>query len=154
MKYEFKIISTDNYELVYIDRKKEEKSLKFTKDVALTKKLQELQMKGRLKLQKMLKEMGMTKGDLIERKEIDGKIIYDDHLYREYEEEATGLVSIEVLDDIFGIKFNMTLTELLEDMGINAESTSVKDTEQVQLFLTKFITIITRGENNEEAPSK
>ena len=61
MQYEFKYISTDNYELVYTNTKKEEVKIPFTRTTKMARDLQRIQVDARMEMYSGLAEKGMTK---------------------------------------------------------------------------------------------
>lgn len=146
--YEFKFISTDNYELRYTDKDKNEKVIPFTRTIEMASKLQSIEKRARLSMYKDLTEMGMTKDDLVVVKEINGKRIYDESNYVSYEQNYMDLARYEIINEIFELCFKKNLNDLLIDMGLTEKS----DPKQVELFSNKFATIII-GKDKEETPS-
>ena len=68
IKYNFRYVSTDNYELSYTSVKGEEKTIPFRRTIAMAKKIQGVQATARLKMYQELTEQGITKNDLIIKK--------------------------------------------------------------------------------------
>lgn len=153
MEYSFKYISTDCYELHYVDKNNQETVKPFKRTVEMAQKLQGIYASARLKMYKDLTKQGITKKDLIiEIKNNDGSISYDESNFREYEEEYTkqegALILTEIINDCFG----MQIADLIEDMGIDPYSNDINDVQQVALFSQK-LTMILRGEDNTKTPS-
>ena len=102
MKYEFKELSLDNYELTYTSKDGKKKILPFKRTVELATKLQGADANARLKMLDYLTKQGKTKQDLIiERTSVDGKIIVDESNYREFEANFIQKEAIDLLIDIF-----------------------------------------------------
>ena len=99
MQYEFKYISTDNYELVYTNTKKEEVKIPFTRTTKMARDLQRIQVDARMEMYSALAEKGMTKEDLIIKRN-DGKVIAIDATTA-YSKKVNVLVieSEELLDE-------------------------------------------------------
>ena len=103
----YSIVKTgiDDYKLTIKATKRE---IDFKRDVNFMKKIQSCNAKGRILMIKQLKESGLTKDDLIERKETtdeNGKVvvIYDDSMFRYMEQEcikdATGQVMLDLMNE-------------------------------------------------------
>lgn len=153
LKYEFKYISLDKYELIYTDKNKKEVVIPFTRTVEMATKLQGIEKRARLSMYKDLTEQGMTKEDLIVKKEkiVNGKTktIFDETNYKLYEKEYLDVARYEIINEIYRMCFKMELADLLKSMGVD-EKTNPSD---VQLFSEKFALIIA-GKNKEESPSE
>ena len=133
MKYEFKKIDSDTTELRYKD-----KVFTIKKDIDLIKRMQECNVKARTKLMIELTKAGMSKKDLvIERKE-GSKTYYDNSNFLDVEEAYIQEASQEVYDDICKKYFNMNLTELMTDIGLDFKSTT--EMESFGLDLTRSLT--------------
>lgn len=154
MKYEFKKIATDEYQLVYTNFKNETitKNAKLTIDIA--KEIQGSVMKARLKMYKELTDLGMTKEDLIVKKN-DGKgnITYDETNYQEFEnkyiEEERGITINEIFKKMFGIGIEEFIIEMY---GSEENVANAKDFDnQMMIFGQKFALILKGG---EETPSE
>lgn len=155
MKYEFKKIDIDNYELIYETKDKKEKRIPFKRTIKMAKELNGITMKARINLATKLSEMGLTKNDLIIKKEIgNGKVIYNETNYKALEDEAIQEQSLLTTNQIIEDCFNMNIQELFEDMGINTNESNVSETlaNQITLFTQKFLTIVKGGEE-EKNPS-
>ena len=86
MKYEFIKVDLDTYKLVYTSKDKKEVSIEFKRTIEMAEKLQGIETTARLNMYKELSKQGITKNDLIIKKD-DGKghITYDETNYQEYE---------------------------------------------------------------------
>lgn len=153
IKYNFRYVSTDNYELSYTSVKGEEKTIPFRRTIAMAKKIQGVQATARLKMYQELTEQGITKNDLIIKKvNGDGTITYDETNYRLYEEEYVQIQSALILNEVVETCFNMSISDLLLDMGIDPNTTDKDIVKQVELFSKEFTTII-GGKDEIKSPS-
>lgn len=155
MKYEFKKIDIDSYELIYTSKNKEEKRLPFKRTIKMAKELNGITMRARINLATKLSEMGLTKDDLIIKTETgNGKTIYNEANYKILEDEAIQEQSLLTTNQIIEDCFNMNIQELFEDMGIDTNESNVSETlaNQITLFTQKFLTIVKGGEE-EKIPS-
>ena len=118
MKYEFKELSLDNYELHYVSKDGKKKVLSFKRTIELAQKLQSADANARLKMLDYLTKLGKTKNDLIIEKIENGKIIVDETNYREFEANFIQKEALELLVDIFKTLFNGTPDEIMLDMGV------------------------------------
>lgn len=116
----YSIVKTgiDDYKLTIKATKRE---IDFKRDVNFMKKIQSCNAKGRILMIKQLKESGLTKDDLIERKETtdeNGKVvvIYDDSMFRYMEKEcikdATGQVMLDLMNDTLGEEIDSIVSEM------------------------------------------
>lgn len=152
MKYEFIKIDLDTYKLVYTNKDKKEVSIEFKRTNEMAKNLQGITAKARIKMFQQLSSMGLTKDDLIIKKE-DGKghTTYDETNYQEFEKGFIEEESIIVTNEMIEKCFKMNIKQLFEDMGLNFENVASQDIKQIELFTQKFVTII-KGEE-ENSPS-
>ena len=149
--YKFEFISTDNYQLVYTNKFGSKVVKPFTRDVKLARDMQRIQVNARLEMLKDLSDRGMTKDDLvIKRNNADGTITYDETNYREYEQSYLQLASAEMLEKVVKQMFNMSLENLLIDMGVDLNSTNINDNKSVEMFAIKFCKILTGKDEAEE----
>ena len=117
-QFEIKKIGEDEWELKSLVN---ENSIKFKRNVKLAKAIQDITPNARLKMIKFLKEKGLTKDDLIDKKVKNGKIIYDDTAYRELE---NGFIRDETANftyELFNVVFGKTPEELTVYLGITNE---------------------------------
>ena len=133
MKYEFKKIDDDTTELIYKDKR-----FTIKKTVDLVKKMQECNVKARTKLMMDLTKAGMTKKDLTIERHEGSKTYYDNSNFLDVEESYIQTASQEVYDDICMEYFNMNLTELMTDIGLDFTSTT--EMEKFGLDLTRSLT--------------
>lgn len=120
-QFEIKKIGENEWELKSLVNTN---SMKFKRDVKLAKGIQEITPNARLKMIKFLKEKGMTKDDLIEKKVKNGKIIYDETAYRELENGFIRDETINFTYELFNLVFGKTPEDLAVYLGItnNEES--------------------------------
>ncbi len=117
-QFEIKKLGEDEWELKSLVN---ENSIKFKRNVKLAKAIQDITPNARLKMIKFLKEKGMTKDDLIDKKVKNGKIIYDETAYRELE---NGFIRDETANftyELFNVVFEKTPEELTVYLGITNE---------------------------------
>lgn len=114
MKYKFERIDNDTTRLSY-----KEKEFAIKRDVELTKKIQGIYMKARTKMMVDLAKEGITKKDLvIERKE-NGKTYYDNSNITEIEQNYIQMASLDLYNEICKSSTDMSIDELMEDIGLN-----------------------------------
>lgn len=119
MKYEFKEIGLDEYELHYINKDGKEVIKPFKRTIELAHKLASADKEARMELFTYLTSVGKTKDDFIIKKEVDGKIIYDETNYREFESNFLQNKALEIALKLYKDLFGMDFTELVLDMGLN-----------------------------------
>lgn len=147
--YEFKYVKENTFKLIYTNKKGEKVEKQFVRDVEIAKRLQQIQAKARLKMLAELTKLGMTKEDLVIRKEVEkGKVVYDETNYKENEKVFIEIESLNTIDEIFKDYLGLGIVDLLSDMGMDINSDKQEDALFVELFTKKFITIIT---GNQEA---
>lgn len=147
-KYEFKTISTDQFELHY-DKKSgdtiEHKVIPFKRTIEMARKLQSLDATARFNMLTYLNSIGKTKKDLIvERKTDDGKIEVDETNYREFENAFLMEERFKLANDVFLMTLGMDLLTILQEIGLDNEQDSL-------LFSTKLRMILTGEEENKNA---
>lgn len=120
-QFEIKKLGEDEWELKSLVNTN---SMKFKRDVKLAKGIQEITPNARLKMIKFLKEKGMTKDDLIEKKVKNGKIIYDETAYRELENGFIRDETINFTYELFNLVFGKTPEDLAAYLGITNEEES------------------------------
>lgn len=147
-KYEFKKITLDEYKLVI-----ENKEYPFKRTIEMGEKVQGITASARIKMLKELTKMGLTKNDLIIKKDFgNGKITYDETNYQEFEKKFIEEETLQVANDLMENCFKMTTTKLFEELGINVNSEINEDEANgIMMFTQKFITIISKEE--EDTPS-
>lgn len=117
-QFEIKKLGEDEWELKSLVN---DNSIKFKRNVKLAKAIQDITPNARLKMIKFLKEKGLTKDDLIDKKVKNGKIIYDETAYRELE---NGFIRDETTNftyELFNVVFGKTPEELTVYLGITNE---------------------------------
>lgn len=141
---------TDDYKLTIKATKRE---IDFKRDVNFMKKVQSCNVKGRILMIKQLKENGLTKDDLIERKETtdeNGKIvvIYDDSMFRYMEQEcikdATGQVMLDLM--------NETLKEGIDSIVAEMNIDPTEEKEFAKKFGEDFLNCMLNRVDTEETP--
>ena len=114
------------YKIEYVDEDKrvlkyKDKELEFTKDVELASKFQELPKRTKLRMHVELAKQGISADKLVIKTQKDGKTIEDhsneDAIYKMYQGEEM----LKILDEICTKYFNMTVVELVKDMGLTQE---------------------------------
>lgn len=117
-QFEIKKLGEDEWELKSLVN---DNSIKFKRNVKFAKAIQDITPNARLKMIKFLKEKGMTKDDLIDKKVKNGKIVYDETAYRELE---NGFIRDETANftyELFNVVFEKTPEELTVYLGITNE---------------------------------
>lgn len=149
MKYEFVKIDSDTTELRYKD-----KVFSIKKDIDLEKRRQEAIPRARILMNAELSKMGMTKKDLVIERHEGNKTYYDNTNIMDAEEQFQAIATIQVFDEIVSKYTNMTLAELMQDIGLDVNEAN-KENEQFGLDLTNAFTgrelnRFPSQENNEE----
>ena len=149
MKYEFKETSLDNYELHYIDKNGKEKVIPFKRTVKLASRIQSAEADARFKMMEYLVSKGKTKDDYIIEKKVDGKIIRDESLYREFEASFIDNERLNLSMELYRELFNMGADELLIDMGINESNM-----KELEAFSTELRSILIDGKTKTPSIQK
>lgn len=149
MKYEFIKIDSDTTELRYKD-----KVFSIKKDIDLEKRIQEAIPRARILMNAELSKMGMTKKDLVIERHEGNKTYYDNTNIMDAEEQFQAIATMQVFDEIVSKYTNMTLAELMADIGLDVNEAN-KENEQFGLDLTSAFTgrevnRFPSQENNEE----
>lgn len=116
MKYEFKIIGLDNFELHY-KKNDEEKIIPFKRTVEMAKKLQSVEATARFNMMEYLNSIGKTKNDLIITKKKNGKTIIDETNYREFESKFIEEESLKIVNEIYELTLGMNLVEIVNELN-------------------------------------
>lgn len=140
MKYEFIEKGLDEYELHYVNKDGKEVIKPFKRTVELASKLASADKDARMELFTYLTSIGKTKDDFIIKKEVDGKIIYDETNYREFESSFLQTKALEIAIKLYENLFKMEFTDLIIDMGLTE-----KDTEAWGNFNTELHDLIVNG---------
>lgn len=138
--FKFEKVNSKDYKLIY-SKNNEEKEILFTITVEMVKELQGIVKNARLNMFKELTEAGISKDDLIIRKEVNGQIIYDETNYKKYEEEFMMTAQLETIDKVYKKAFNMGIEQLVNELGI------ANDEKEAFRFSTEFATIV-KGEED------
>lgn len=117
-QFEIKKLGEDEWELKSLVN---ENSIKFKRNVKLAKAIQDITPNARLKMIKFLKEKGLTKDDLIDKKVKNGKIVYDETAYRELEDGFIRDETANFTYELFNVVFEKTPEELTVYLGITNE---------------------------------
>lgn len=139
--FKFEKINSKDYKLIY-DSKEGQKEIPFTITIEMAKELQGIVKKARLMMFKELTEAGVSKDDLVVRKEVNGEIIYDETNYKNYEKEFMQIAQLEVINKVYEQAFDMNIADLLVDMGIE------KNEKEVFRFSNEFARVI-KGEDQD-----
>lgn len=134
MKYEFIKIDSDTTELRYKD-----KVFSIKKDIDLEKRIQEAIPRARILMNAELSKMGMTKKDLVIERHEGNKTYYDNTNIMDAEEQFQAIATMQVFDEIVSKYTNMTLAELMQDIGLDVENAN-KENEQFGVDLTSAFT--------------
>ena len=115
-KYEFIKKGADDYILKYKD-----KEISFNSTVDIVSRLQQSIEKGKNKLIFDLAKEGMTVNDLQKETKKDGKTYIDnsnyDALEKNYIQQAQSEIFMEIIEELFKMKF----TDLIVEIGIDNE---------------------------------
>ena len=131
MKYEFIQVDEDTSKLKYKD-----KEFEFKRTVSLVAEMQSLIMKSRIKAIQDLAKQGQSIKDLtIERKE-NGKTYYDNSNRKELEAIYQQQAILEFFDNKCIEISNMSLSELMSDIGIIEENESEKFAQEFMQYLS------------------
>lgn len=134
MKYEFVKVDSDTTELRYKD-----KVFTFRKDIDLEKRIQESIPRARILLNAELAKMGLTKKDLVIERHEGNKTYYDNSNILDAEEQYQAIATMQVYDEIINKYCNMTLADLMSDIGLDTENEN-KENEKFGLELTGALT--------------
>ena len=118
MKYEFKEVGLDDYELHYTDKEGKEKVIPFKRTVKLAKELQSVEATARLKLMEFLTQIGKTKKEFIIERLQDWKMVVDETNWRELEKQFLDEQRLVSINEIYKQLFNMEIAELILDMNV------------------------------------
>ena len=133
MKYEFIKIDDDVTELRYKD-----KVFKIKKDIDLQVKIQSAIPRARILMSAELSKMGITKKDLVIERHEGNKTYYDNSNVLDIEEQYQAIASQQVDDEIISKYCDMTLAELMQDIGLNVGEANIEN-EKFGLELTSAL---------------
>lgn len=114
--YEIIKNGTDDYVLKY-----KEKELKFKSDIENIERLQSINEKATEELIFRLAEKGKTIQDITVKRIANGKTYYDNSNKNELLNVYKEQIIVNVISDICVSQFNMTLNDLLVDVGLTDE---------------------------------
>lgn len=145
MQKEFEIIKKgeDDYELKSLTN---DVVLPFKRNVKLAKEIQSINADAKLEMIAYMKDKGLTKQDLIEKKVKNGKTYYDETAYRELEQTFVTNRALEVVSNIPNILFGLTADELAEKISINSR----EEAERLGSELAKILKNNTPSSRNEK----
>lgn len=146
MKYEFREKELDVIELTYTDKSGSKKTKEFKRTVDMAMKLEGCTARARLRMYAEMKKMGISRDDLVTKKDDGkGKITYDEtalnEIEKKYIQEEQGRTAYDLMRKSLG-----NVDKLLSDLEFN-------ETE-AQLFVQKFILINTQGEAKCPTPTE
>ena len=150
LKYRFEKLSIDTYNLIYINKDNQEEKLEFKRTIDMASKLQGVTARARIKMFKELTEQGLTKDDLIIKKKMgNGKTIYDETNYIEFEKKYMEEEQVIVINEIIESSFGMNMIELFNKLGIDLQSHDEELGKEMQLFGQKLVTVLSKGDDEE-----
>jgi hypothetical protein len=119
VKYEFKKLSKDDYELNY-EKNGESKTIKFKQTIDIAKTNEEKFIKANLKINKALADEGMTQDDLIIKKvNPDGTETYDEKNFIEFRNTILHRIEAETIVEILNKTFGMSINEIFAELEID-----------------------------------
>lgn len=120
MKYEFIDIDEDTSKLKYKD-----KEFIIKRNVKLVSEIQGLVAKARIKMIQDFSKNGQSIKDLTIETKKDGKTYYDNSNKEELEKIYQEQLTIEYFDNKCEELFNMSLVELMNDIGLETEKEGI-----------------------------
>lgn len=131
MKYEIVKNGIDDYILKYKD-----KEFSYHADIDLISKIQAASKEAKIEMLKDLAKEGISlKKFTIEEKK-DGKTYYDNTNKNELESTYYNNKIMEIINDACQKRFNMSLTELITDIGIENQKDQEKFSSDLGATLT------------------
>lgn len=121
MKYEFIKNATDDFSLKYKD-----KVINFKPDLELTRKLQETNKTGRIKMLKDLAKDGMSLKDFTIEERKNGKTYFDSTNKIELENAYIQDEQMNVINNICKERLGLNLEELLTELELNTQEEQEK----------------------------
>lgn len=118
-KYEFIKKDEDTTILKYKD-----KEFEIKKDVELQKEMESVNKNARVKMMLDLTKQGITSKDLIVVRKNGSKVYEDKSNLLQLEEQYMNEASIELFQNLSNKYFNMSLENLISDIGLNDEEGS------------------------------
>lgn len=114
----FEIIQIDDDTYKIVSNLNDE-TVEVKKTVDLARKMQSINANARLKMIKWMKSEGINKSDLIDKKTVNGKIVYDETTYRDLERGFIADEAAEVSNEIINILCGMSLVDLVIKLGLD-----------------------------------
>lgn len=134
MKYNFNKVDQDTTELKYKD-----KVFSIKRDIDLQKRIQEAIPKARVLMNVELAKMGLTKKDLVIERHEGNKTYYDNSNIMDAEEQYQAIATMEVFDEILKKYTNMTLNDLIQDIGLEGDEVGVFGTDLTNAIIGREV---------------
>ena len=145
MNYRFIKKDLDTYKLAYTNIEGKDVEIEFKRTIELASRLQGILSEARVKMFKELSKLGITKNDLIVRKDDgNGHITYDETNYQEYEKYYLQIQEALILNEIIEKLFKKNIQDLFKDMGID-KLPQDKHPKELENFGKQLGTIINKG---------
>lgn len=133
-KFKIEQIDEDTYKVKSLVNNSE---LTFKKNIELSRKFQSINANARLNMIKWMKSEGLKKSDLIETTTKNGKVVYDETVYRDLERGFIEDESIKTASTIFNTLFNKTAEEIILELGILDSDEANRLGKEINEILTK-----------------
>lgn len=117
-QFEIKTIDEDTFEIVSLVN---DDKLTFKKNVELARKLSNINADARIKMIQYMKENELTKDDLIDKVNKNGKIYYDESNYRLLEQGFINDNARELAMNIFNVLFGLSAEEVIIKLEITTD---------------------------------
>lgn len=132
---QFKIeqIDEDSYKVKSLVNGNE---LAFKKNIELSRKIQSVNANARLNMIKWMKSEGIKKSDLIETTNKNGKVIYDETMYRDVERGFIEDEAVKLSSQIFNIIFNKSIEEVMLELSITNENEGYRFGTEIRNILS------------------
>lgn len=132
---QFKIeqVDEDSYKVKSLVNDNE---LVFKKNIELSRKIQSVNANARLNMIKWMKSEGLKKTDLIETINKNGKVIYDETVYRDIERGFIEDEAVKLSSQIFNIIFNKSIEEVMLELNITDENEGYRFGEEIRNILS------------------
>lgn len=121
MKYEIIKNNVDDYTLKYKD-----KEFNYKSDIELISKLQEAPKMARIEMLKDLAKDGISLKEFTIEEKKNGKTYFDNTNKQELENTYIQNKMVEIINDVCKKNFNLGLTELIMDIGIESQEEQEK----------------------------
>lgn len=129
MKYSFEKIDNDTTKLKY-----KEKEFEIKRNVGLLKEMQSAVFKAKKKLYFDLAKEGLTKKDLVISKKVGNKTYEDNTNVVDLENEYINEATLTMIDNLCNKYFNMTLTDLIQDLELDEKESEIFGEELMYAF--------------------